>query len=396
MAEINRARQEISDQNTEKKVRCPNCGNTVFSRTLVEAVEIIETKDIVTDILVDEPQITNGFYSCVKCGSIVDLDKGVGNNARIKSGIINNSLATIQKEITQYTTCVFEPTDIVEVRRLPSGKSTWHQAGELAKVAESLVQYNQHGEHIYVGANPRRVKGGTRGKDVACARCLFVDFDGIDAEAAKDRWRNVGLPTPTITIGSGHGVHAYWRLAEPITDMDLWSTLQKRLIALLDSDPAIHDPARIMRLPGFTNHKEPVAACRIIDSNEARIYDLNLLMPLMYSVITESDYMAQYQAAHSYPARSKRPFYNNINALKVAKLIAAKWPGVAKGGRNCKAFQNAAYLLKNLGLAEEQAWPILQRWNRKNRPPLPEYELHQALRNASIYGRHPVEERLTG
>jgi hypothetical protein len=25
------------------------------------------------------------------------------------------------------------------------------------------------------------------------------------------------------------------------------------------------------------------------------------------------------------------------------------------------------YLLKNLGLREQQAWPILQEWNRKNR-----------------------------
>lgn len=306
----------------------------------------------------------------------------------------SRSAATSRDELTRYAACVFEPADTVEVRRLPSGKSTWHRAGELAKVAESLVRDNQHGQHVYVGANRRRVKGGTKGKDVACARCLFVDFDGIEADAAKDRWCHAGLPTPTITIASGHGVHAYWRLAEPITDMDLWSTLQKRLIALLDSDPAIHDPARIMRLPGFTNHKEPVATCRIIDNNEARIYDLNFLMPLLYSVITESDYMAQYQAAHCYTIQSKKPFHNNISAFNVAKLIAGKWPGVAKGGRNCKAFKNAAYLLKNLGLAGEQAWPILQQWNRKNRPPLSERELCQSLRNAKIYGRHPVGDEV--
>jgi hypothetical protein len=307
----------------------------------------------------------------------------------------SNSTAT-QEEVARYVTCVFAPTDTIEVRRLPSGTSSWHKGGELIEAVESLFQDNQLGQHIYVGANPRRTRGGTRSKDVACARCLFVDFDNIGIKMARDRWCNVGLPTPTITIASGHGVHAYWRLSEPIFDMDLWSKLQKRLIALLDSDAAIHDPPRIMRLPGFINHKEPVAACTIIDDKQTRIYDLNFLMPLMYSVITESDYMAQYKAAHNNSIQLMKPIYDNTSAVKIAKLTAAKWLGVTKGGRNHKAFQNAAYLLKNLGLTEERAWPILRHWNCKNKPPLSERELLQALRNANIYGRHPVNNKVSG
>ncbi|MCP4261016.1 MAG: hypothetical protein GY774_26420 [Planctomycetes bacterium] len=307
----------------------------------------------------------------------------------------SNSTAT-QEEVARYVACVFAPTDVVEVRRLPSGKSTWHQAGKLAEATESLVQDNQLGQHIYVGANPRRARGGTKSQDVANASSLFVDFDGINTIEARDRWHNTGLPTPTITIASGHGVHAYWRLSEPVFDMDLWSKLQKRLIALLGSDAAIHDPARIMRLPGYINHKEPIAACRIIDDEQTRIYDLNLLMPLMYSVITESDYLAQYQAAHNNTIQLRKPNYDNISAVKIAKLTAAKWLGVNKGGRNHKAFQNAAYLLKNLGLTEEQAWPILRHWNCKNKPPLPEGELCQTLRNAGIYGRHKAGKKTAG
>jgi len=307
----------------------------------------------------------------------------------------SNSTAT-QEELARYVACVFAPMDVVEVRRLPSGKSTWHQAGKLAEATESLVQDNQREQHIYVGANPRNARGGTMSKDVACARCLFVDFDKIGIDVARDRWLNASLPTPTITIASGHGVHAYWRLSEPVFDMDLWSTLQKRLITLLNSDTAIHDSARIMRLPGFTNHKEPVAACSIIDDEQTRIYDLNFLMPLMYSIITESDYMAQYQATHNNTIQVRKPVYDNISAVKIAKLTAAKWLGVTKGGRNHKAFQNAAYLLKNLGLTEEQAWPILRHWNCKNKPPLPEWELRQALRNANIYGRHTVNNKVAG
>lgn len=308
---------------------------------------------------------------------------------------MNESTNIARQELARYAACVFEPTDVVEVRRLPSGRSTWYQAGNLAEAAQSLFGDNQHGEHVYAGANPRRVRGGTRSKDVACVRCLFADFDGIGPAAARNRWQNAGLPAPTLTISSGHGVHAYWQLTKPIDDLYWWRGLQKRLIALLDSDKAIHDPARVMRLPGFINHKQPVAPCRITDNDQARIYDLKFLMPLLYCVVTESDYTAQYQAGCRNAGQSKKPFRSDISAAKVAELAAAKWPGVGKGGRNCKAFQNAAYLLKNLGLTAEQAWLILQHWNRKNRPPLPERELRQALRNANIYGRHPTGNKVS-
>ena len=300
----------------------------------------------------------------------------------------SNSVAIAREEVASYTVCVFKPLDTVEVRRLPSGKSTWHMAGELIKAAESLVRDNLQGQHIYVGANTRRSRGGTKGEDVARARCLFVDFDGISPDVAENKLYKAGLPTPTLTIASGHGVHAYWRLASPVSDMALWSALQQRLIAILGSDRAIHDPARIMRLPGFINHKQPIAMCRIMDSDRERIYELKSMISLLFCKVTESDFAAQYQASRGKTIRTGKTLYNNVSSTKIAELTAAKWPGIAKGGRNCKAFQNAAYLLKNLGLAEGQARPILQAWNRKNRPPLPDSELRQALRNASVYGRH--------
>ena len=307
----------------------------------------------------------------------------------------NRSTTTAEEELARYAACVFEPEDIVEVRELPSGQSIWHHAGKLAEAAESLFYDNQHGQHIYAGANPRRRWGGTRSKDVACARCLFVDFDGIDSDAAKERWHSARLPTPTLTISSGHGVHAYWCLAEPVTNLSLWSALQKKLIALLDSDSAIHDPARIMRLPGFINHKQPVAVCSIVDGDPARIYDLKSLMPLLNKAVVERRDGNLSQPPGDLTTRSKSPFHNGLSVIDRAALTASKWSGVTKGERNSTAFQHAAYLVKNLALTKEQAWPILRVWNRKNTPPLPERELRQALQNARIYGRHPVGSKVT-
>jgi len=294
----------------------------------------------------------------------------------------NDNVAAMQKELSRYAECVFNPADIVEVRRLPSGQSSWLEASRLVEAAESLLKENKTGQHIYISANPRRAEGGTKSKDVTCGRCLFVDFDNINPDEARARWLKSGLPGPSLTVNSGHGIHAYWRLTEPIIDMALWSKYQKKLIAMLDSDSAIHDPARIMRLPGFVNHKEPEAVCRVIDVRPERI-ELKSLLNVLDTATLKPEPDSQVLPEEK-PSKNN----NDGNVLKRAVRTAAKWDGVRIGKRNCTAFQHAAYLVKNLGLTEAEAWPVIRNWNLKNRPPLRTAELRQTLRNAITYGRH--------
>ena len=181
--------------------------------------------------------------------------------------------------IEAYARILFEPSDIVEVRRLPSGRSSWHEAAHLAEVTAGLNRDNDAGQNIYVGASPRRERGGTKAADVLLARCLFTDFDdGIAPGEALERIRQAGLPRPTLLIFSGHGTHAYWRLTEPLTDLAEWTRLQKLLILTVGSDPSVHDPPRIMRLPGLWNRKqEPFIRCEIVESAPGRRYDPNEL-----------------------------------------------------------------------------------------------------------------------
>jgi hypothetical protein len=162
---------------------------------------------------------------------------------------------------------------MVEVRRLPSGRSTWHTAADLPAMATDLLRDNAT-EDIYVGANPRARPGGTRNTDVPLARCLLVDFDHTTIDQVRPALASAGLPEPTLILASGHGIHCYWRLAEPMTDLDAWRGAQRALIGLVRSDPKITDPARIMRLPGFTNHKAPVARSCVVDSDPTRRYAL--------------------------------------------------------------------------------------------------------------------------
>ena len=187
--------------------------------------------------------------------------------------------------IKTYVAVVYEPGDVVEVRvirgRVPNSL-LWCRADELANHAGRLAAMNADGWNIYVGANPRQAAGRKCDNAVDVGRCLFADFDGgIDVDDAMTRIGKAALPTPTMTVFSGHGVHVYWRLHEPV-EAALWSERQRDLAAFLGSDRKVCNPERIMRLPGFANVKDasnPVD-CRIVVADADRRYDLGeLLIP---------------------------------------------------------------------------------------------------------------------
>src|SRR5436190_11289571 len=106
-----------------------------------------------------------------------------------------------QQQIKVFSDCVFESTDTIEVRELPGRKSFWIAASELPNQFAQLTAENAAGENIYVGVNPRTKVGGSTANDVAKARCLFADFDGVvDTDDVKWKLEGAGLPVPTITV----------------------------------------------------------------------------------------------------------------------------------------------------------------------------------------------------
>ena len=133
---------------------------------------------------------------------------------------------------TKFIACIFESDDLVEIRILPRGTSHFIKAQQLHSLSEGLNQANSEVQHIYFGANPRKREGG-KAEDVALARCLFADFDNIEPKNAVALIQAKGLPSPTCTLDSGHGLHAWWRLDEPMHDLKTWTQCQKQLIAIL-------------------------------------------------------------------------------------------------------------------------------------------------------------------
>lgn len=176
---------------------------------------------------------------------------------------------------------IFERDDIIEFRPLPPAAGRkWATLAELPDIVTWLERLNRDENqriHAYFGGNPRKSKGDSLAEGVKLARCLFADFDGgVYYEDAMARVKAAGLPWPTAILESGGGVHAWWRLAEPMTDADAWHDRMKAIAAALGSDSSICDWPRIMRMPGFVNWKHeqrPLAVLK--DCDATRVYPLS-------------------------------------------------------------------------------------------------------------------------
>lgn len=178
-----------------------------------------------------------------------------------------------------YSTVVFEPDDVIELRFIKKAKppiiqKRWMSAADLPGAMDELRSINHEGFDIYAGPNPRTARGLSGDANVQLARCLFCDFDHIDPGDGCGRSEFVsmtifeaGLPEPSLYLNSGNGIHVYWRLGTPIIDIAVWTGMQERLNARLEADPVIKNPERIMRLPGFINWKSPQTESFIIYEN---------------------------------------------------------------------------------------------------------------------------------
>jgi hypothetical protein len=109
---------------------------------------------------------------------------------------------------------------------------------------------------VYVGMLPRLGRDGEDQRRYAPARLLWVDSD--TERSVRKLW--LFDPTPTAIVRSG-GVdgdtpkrHAYWLLAEPLPAEDV-KRHALRLAHHFESDPAVADAGRVMRVPGSRSYK---------------------------------------------------------------------------------------------------------------------------------------------
>jgi len=135
--------------------------------------------------------------------------------------------------------------------------------------------------NVYIGVCPRALRRGDK-ESIRRVCCFYVDVDAKDFSCGKEealkRIMSFRLK-PSIIVDSGNGYHVYWLLREPIK-IQGWEDIKrveshlKWLVSELGADKSAAEIARILRLPGTWNLKDPKQPLpvRIIMLDKGRTY----------------------------------------------------------------------------------------------------------------------------
>lgn len=154
---------------------------------------------------------------------------------------------------------------------------------------ESLVEladqyWATHNVYVSMAKFPER-RASRHSRYAESLFCFWADIDRHEnskystdeqiEEAIEGFLKKTGLPQPNLKHYTGYGLHIYWTLSEGLRTPE-WQPLADQLQTLLQTlgvgaDPITADAARILRLPGtqnFRNPKNPVETRLVIASEE--------------------------------------------------------------------------------------------------------------------------------
>jgi hypothetical protein len=155
---------------------------------------------------------------------------------------------------------------VIRFLQKPEAISAW--LGKYRQVSDDRAQAIRAGcleapspLGLFWGVQPRAARRG-RKEDVAAFVAFACDLDCKDrtdvAEAERPRaiWHHLhaNAPAPSIVTWTGHGVHAYWLLDEPLSDKPRGEAIQAAMAHALNGDH-VQDCTRILRWPHTRNYK---------------------------------------------------------------------------------------------------------------------------------------------
>jgi hypothetical protein len=161
------------------------------------------------------------------------------------------------------------------LRQLPPMES-------LDLLTQKVFEHGVKKENVYFAVGV--YQGSRTQEDARDKKALYLDLDcgegkpfptkASSVRALKQFCESSGFPLPNIVVDSGHGIHCYWTF-ERTVPIEQWNPMAAAFKQMcvdyeFHADPAITaDSARIMRVPGTYNYKDPShpIPCRILKAD---------------------------------------------------------------------------------------------------------------------------------
>lgn len=125
---------------------------------------------------------------------------------------------------------------------------------------------------VYVSMNT--IKPGSRGRtkdDIAEVRHIYLDFDDNGTAAVQALMQRSDVPTPNYLVNSSSDK---WQVVWKVEGFgqDEAERLMRHLVRETGADPAATDSSRVLRLPGFMNHKYSKPYLVRVETRSERAY----------------------------------------------------------------------------------------------------------------------------
>ena len=138
----------------------------------------------------------------------------------------------------------------------PNNKPKEFPDTSFADVESDLRRLNDQGYGIFFSPNP--VEGRRKSENVKSINAVFIDIDD-----GRPDLPDFPIPPSAIVQTSKQGKwHIYWKV--PRLKPEQFRPIQEMLIKYYDSDPAIKDPARLLRIPGFDHNKSTPTKVKLL------------------------------------------------------------------------------------------------------------------------------------
>ena len=154
---------------------------------------------------------------------------------------------------------------LFEIRCLgekPTPKPKRFSLNTIDEAVDFSIHMNAQKLNIYMMINPIRmdakIKAGKAATDLDILRTHYSFADADDQAGLAGIIELSKLCEPDIVVITGtvphERRHAYWRLSEACTDLELWRSKQSNIATLFATDSRVINPSRIMRVAGTVSY----------------------------------------------------------------------------------------------------------------------------------------------
>ncbi len=263
-------------------------------------------------------------------------------------------------------------------------------AADFARMDMKLKLYNNQGSDIYFTVNETDANGRDS-SHIKALRAIFVDYD--NGLPTFDDTKNWPLE-PTITVSSSAGkFQCYWVFHEPIeaheANLNQWQLVEDHIVWATKGDWAARDAARILRLPGYKNHKySPPQNVNLIEWQGPRYSLLQLADAYGHVELPES--ATRGASATNWWSPSDIPA-DPIREQRFRRYLdRTPFPAAGSGQRNGFFYRKSCSGVIDFALDPQLVASILAEYSYKRHGAQDAYQYEQLLtlsERASTYGK---------